>query len=140
MNSSQPKLGDFFNQIIHNNPPSTLILLALAMAVWLIGGKLLIRSHYRKLGRSRPLFGFPFATFNRREWRNLALLALVSAILATAGLLQQPNVRHVEHRAHSGSSRLVPIDSDKIFKTAHYPKIRFEAHGPVLRYDAVPGV
>jgi hypothetical protein len=90
--STQPKLdlGDFFHKVIHNNPPSTLILSALAMAVWLIGANLLVMSHYRRLGKSRwhaflP-FAFPFAKFNLKEWCILALLAIVFFSLAFAAL------------------------------------------------------
>jgi hypothetical protein len=93
VNSTQPKpdLGDFFHKVIHNNPPSTLILMALAMAVWLIGGNLLIMSHYKRIGESpwsgfRP-FAFPWTKFNLKEWCILALLAiaLFSLIFAAIG-------------------------------------------------------
>ena len=90
MNNVEPKtdLGDFFQKVIHNNPPSTLILSALAGAVWLIGGNLLVMSHYRRIGKSQwsgfQLFAFPFAKFNLKEWCILALLVLVSFCLAIA--------------------------------------------------------
>jgi hypothetical protein len=64
------------------------------MAVWLIGGNLLVMSHYRRIGESqwsgfRP-FAFPFAKFNLKEWCILALLTLVFFTLAIAALSGQP--------------------------------------------------
>lgn len=96
MNNTEPKLDlwDFLHKVIHNNPPSTLILMALAMAVWLIGGNLLIMSHYRRIGESqwsgfRP-FAFPFAKFNLKEWCILALLAFGFFTLMAFAIPRQP--------------------------------------------------
>jgi len=87
-------LRDFLHNVVHDSPPSTLILLALAMAVWLIGGNLLVMSHYARIGKSRwsgflP-FAFPWAKFNLKEWCILALLAFVFFALAVAAFPRQP--------------------------------------------------
>ena len=91
---SRVDLSNFFQKVIHNNAPSTLVLLALAMATWLIGGNLLVMKHYRRIGKSpwsafRP-FAFPFFKFNFKEWCILALLFLVAMSLGAFGLSQQP--------------------------------------------------
>ena len=95
MNNTEPRLDpwDFLHKVIHNNPPSTLILMALAMAVWLIGGNLLVMSHYR-IGKSqwsgfRP-FAFPWAKFNLKEWCILALLAFGFFTLMAFAIPRQP--------------------------------------------------
>jgi hypothetical protein len=74
-----------------NNSPVTLMLVVLAMATWLVGGNVLVASHYRRLGKSpwsgfRP-FAFPFAPFNAKEWAILALLVVISLVLFAAAML-----------------------------------------------------
>jgi hypothetical protein len=68
--------------------------MALAGATWLIGGNLLVMSHYRRIGESpwsgfRP-FSFPFLKFNFKEWCILAVLLLISMSLGAFGLSYQP--------------------------------------------------
>jgi len=95
MDNTPPTLdfGDFFHKVIHNNPPSTLILMALAMAVWLIGGNLLVMSHYKRIGKSRwsgfRPFAFPWTKFNLKEWCILAFLAIMFFVLTFAALGSQ---------------------------------------------------
>ena len=91
---SEIDLKDFFQKVLQNNAPSTLVLVVLGMATWLIGGNLLVMMHYRRMGKSpwsgfRP-FAFPFSKFNFKEWCLLALLALVSLTLLAASLSRQP--------------------------------------------------
>lgn len=67
------------------NSAETLVLAGLGMAVWLIGGNLLVAWHYRRMGKSpwsglKP-FAFPFRDFNSREWIVLGALALTSVLL-----------------------------------------------------------
>jgi hypothetical protein len=75
---------------IANAPASTLILLALAAGIWVIGGHILVAFHYRRLGQPmwtglKP-FRVPFLKFNAKEWMILVLLAVVSLTLASVGL------------------------------------------------------
>jgi len=87
---SEIDLSDFFRKVIHNNPPSMLILVGLGMATWMIGGNLLVMSHYRRMGKSRWAgfmpFAFPFFKFNLKEWCVLALLFIVAMSLCSAAL------------------------------------------------------
>jgi xanthine/uracil permease len=76
---------DFFQKVLHNNSRSTLILTALGMAAWLIGGNIVVMMHYRRLGKS-PWTGFtrpefPFFKFNLKEWAMLALVAIIALSL-----------------------------------------------------------
>ena len=80
----------FFEKVWHANSAETLILVGLGMAVWLIGGNVLIAWHYRRMGKSawsglKP-FAFPFKDFNFREWAILAALAMTSLMLFGSAL------------------------------------------------------
>jgi hypothetical protein len=84
-----------WQKIIQNNPAATLILLALVAVVWLIGGNVLVASHYRRLGKSpwsgfKPL-AFPFRHFNSREWLILVALAIFSLGLVALALEVSPH-------------------------------------------------
>ena len=66
-------------------------LIIVAGLVWLVGGNLLLVSHYRRLGE-RPWsrlrhFVFPVAGFNAREWVILAVVAGLSLAIARAAML-----------------------------------------------------
>ena len=83
---------DFFHKVLTNNSRSTLILMALAGATWLIGGNVVVMMHYRRLGKPprsgfRP-FASPFSKFSFKEWCSLALVAMVALYLAYLGLSQ----------------------------------------------------
>ena len=72
-------------KILDVNSAETLVLLGLGMAIWLIGGNLVVAWHYRRAGKSawsglKP-FAFPFKDFNSREWMVLAVLAVTSLVL-----------------------------------------------------------
>ena len=61
------------------------LLLACAMATWLVGANVVVAFHYRRIGGAwwsgfRP-FAFPFKAFNVREWVILAVLAATSLTL-----------------------------------------------------------
>jgi hypothetical protein len=76
---------ELLHKIWQANSAVTLIFLALGMGVWLIGGNLLVASHYRHIGKPawsglKP-FAFPFKDFNRREWSMLAVLFIASMTL-----------------------------------------------------------
>jgi len=75
----------FLEKIFQANSTETLVLVGLGMAVWLIGGNLLVARHYRRMGKSawsglKP-FAFPFKDFNSREWIVLVALAITSLLL-----------------------------------------------------------
>ena len=91
MNGPQDiNLRDLFHKVLTNNSRSTLILTALAMAVWLIGGSMVVMMHYRRLGKSlwtafsRP--EFPFFKFNLKEWAMLALVGLIALYLINSAM------------------------------------------------------
>ena len=71
-------------------PIGQLILIALFMATWLIGGNILIAMHYKRVGKHwasgfKP-FAFPFKNFNAKEWFLLFLLAVVAMSFGVAGI------------------------------------------------------
>ena len=75
----------FLEKVFQANSAETLVLVGLGMAIWLIGGNLLVAWHYRRMGKSawsglKP-FAFPFKDFNSREWMVLAVLATTSLAL-----------------------------------------------------------
>jgi hypothetical protein len=60
------------------------VTIGLGFALWLIGGNVLVASHYRRVGKPwwsgfKPL-AFPFDNFNVREW--LLVLGLLVASLS----------------------------------------------------------
>lgn len=64
-------------KIIAANSPVSLAILVFAAVIWIAGGNLLIRYHFRRVGNKRPgLFSFPFKNFNRFEWVTLLVLFL----------------------------------------------------------------
>jgi hypothetical protein len=74
--------------------PGQVFFLVLFAVTWLVGGNILVASHYRRLGKSpwsgfRP-FAFPFANFNAREWLILMGLALLSMIFGAISLSLGP--------------------------------------------------
>jgi len=67
------------------------LFLGLAAMTWLVGGNILVASHYRRLGKSpwsgfRP-FAFPFKNFNAKEWAILAVLLVSAFTLGAIGLV-----------------------------------------------------
>jgi hypothetical protein len=71
-------------------PKSQIILLALAGAVWIGGGNLLMYFHNRRIGKRwwqslNPLTP-PFKDFNAAEWSVLVALIVVSLVLVTLGI------------------------------------------------------
>lgn len=81
---------DFFHKVLQNNSRSTLVLITLAGATWLIGGNAVIAMHYRRLGKSL-WYGFrnrefPFPKFTLREWCMLVIVAAISLYLIRAAL------------------------------------------------------
>jgi hypothetical protein len=77
--------ANFLEKVFQANSAETLVLVGLGLAVWLIGGNLLVAWHYRRMGKSpwsglRP-FAFPFKNFNSREWLIMAVLAITSLVL-----------------------------------------------------------
>ena len=65
-----------------SNSAEALILVALGIAIWVIGGNVLVATHYRRLGKSswswlNP-FTFPFKRFNARELVALVVLGVAS--------------------------------------------------------------
>jgi len=70
-------------------PVGQLVFFALFAGTWLIGGNVLIASHYKRIGKHwasgfKP-FAFPFKDFNAKEWQLLLGLAVMSlAFLAIA--------------------------------------------------------
>lgn len=54
----------------------------IAILIWLIGGNLLVASHYRRVGQPVAAglmsLKFPFFSFNGREWFLLIILLLVT--------------------------------------------------------------
>jgi hypothetical protein len=85
----------FLQEFIQNNSAATLLLVALVALVWLLGGNLLVASHYSRLGKSpwsgfKP-FAFPFKDFNSREWIILLALAIVSLGLIALALAVSPH-------------------------------------------------
>jgi hypothetical protein len=78
-------LIEISRKVLEANSSETLILVGLAMAIWLIGGNVLIAFHYRRVGRPiwsgfKP-FAFPFRNFNVWEWVCLAGLAMAGLTL-----------------------------------------------------------
>ena len=78
-------VSGFLEKMWQANSAEALILVGLGMAVWLIGGNVLVAWHYRRAGKSawsglKP-FGFPFKDFNSLEWAILAALATTSLVL-----------------------------------------------------------
>jgi hypothetical protein len=72
-------------KVLQANSAETLVLVGLGMAIWLIGGNVLVALHYRRMGKSpwsglKP-FAFPFKDFNSGEWIALAVLATASLAL-----------------------------------------------------------
>jgi hypothetical protein len=64
-------------------------ILAAGVLLWLVGGNVLVGYHYKRRGMPvesgfQPL-AFPFKHFNAREWALLAMLAVISLVLAGAG-------------------------------------------------------
>ena len=75
----------FLDKVFQANSAETLLLVGLGIAVWIVGGNLLVASHYRRVGKStwsglRP-FAFPFRHFNSREWLTFVALAITSLVL-----------------------------------------------------------
>jgi hypothetical protein len=75
----------FLEKILQANATETLVLVGLGVAIWIVGGNLLVAWHYRRMGKSawsglNP-FAFPFRDFDTREWIVLALLAVTSLVL-----------------------------------------------------------
>jgi hypothetical protein len=71
---------DYFRKVLQINSSRTLILIVIAMAIWLIGGNVVVALHYRRVGKSiwsgfKP-FAFPFRNFKVWEWVCLAGLAM----------------------------------------------------------------
>lgn len=64
------------------------VIMGLGYASWLIGGNILVASHYRRVGKpwwsGFKLFASPFTDFNAREW--LLLLGLLIASLSLIAL------------------------------------------------------
>jgi xanthine/uracil permease len=89
-------LPDFFQKVLHNNSRLTLILMALGMATWLIGGNVVVMMHYRRLGKSPwsgfRTFAFPFAKFNFKEWCMLVLLAIIALSIMGYAISNQPEI------------------------------------------------
>lgn len=82
--TAAPDISEFLAKVWQANSAETLILLGLGMAVWLIGGNILVAWHYRRMGKSpwsglKP-FAFPFRDFNSREWAILGALATTSLV------------------------------------------------------------
>ena len=79
---TDPLSLDFFDKVIANNSPITLILAALAFLIWFIGANILTAFHYKRVGQSMWTgllpFKFPFWKFNANEWSILALLLVVA--------------------------------------------------------------
>ena len=78
-------VSELFRKIWEANSLTTLILLGLAGATWLIGGNILVALHYRRVGKPawsglKP-FAYPFRNFNAKEWVWLAVLALTALTL-----------------------------------------------------------
>jgi hypothetical protein len=66
------------------------VIAGLGFASWLIGGNILVASHYRRIGKPwwsgfKP-FAFPFNGFNVREWLLLLSLLVASLSLIAFGL------------------------------------------------------
>ena len=79
-----------FGQIISQLPSAQVILLALACAIWIIGGNVLFFWYKRRAGRSwwaclNP-FGPVFRDFDAKAWKILGLLLLSALALAMAGV------------------------------------------------------
>lgn len=80
----------FLHKVIENNSTSTLIPVLLGVAVWLVGGNVLVALHYRSLGKPswsgfKP-FAFPFKDFNAKEWTTLIALAIISVSIFALGI------------------------------------------------------
>ncbi|MFC5525004.1 hypothetical protein ACFPPA_04550 [Rhodanobacter ginsengisoli] len=65
------------------------VIFGLGFASWLIGGNILVATHYRRVGKPwwsgfKP-FAFPFNDFNAREWLVLLGLLAVSLFLFALG-------------------------------------------------------
>ena len=89
-NSQHIDLRLFFHQMMGNNSAITLVLVALAGAIWLIGANILVAKHYRRQGKSawsglKP-FAFPFKDFNAQESLTLLALAITSLGLTAIAL------------------------------------------------------
>ena len=77
--------GELLARVMDANSAGTLLLVGLGIAVWLVGGNVLVALHYRRLGKSpwsgfKPL-AFPFKQFNASEWVALAALGVTSLVL-----------------------------------------------------------
>lgn len=77
--------ASLLDKVLQANSAETLVLAGLGIAVWLIGGNLLVAWHYRRMGKSpwsgfKP-FAFPFKNFNTLEWVVMAVLAVTSLVL-----------------------------------------------------------
>jgi len=92
MNETPPiDPSDFFQKVLQNNSPVTLIFILLAAITWLGGGNLLVARHYRRMGKPpwsgfKP-FAFPFKDFNAKEWSILFLLAVLTFVFFGLAML-----------------------------------------------------
>jgi hypothetical protein len=89
MENKSPQLVDVV-EIFSNMPSGQLVFFGLFAATWIIGGNILIASHYKRIGKRwysglKP-FSWPFRNFNTRERVIFGALFVLSMIFGIIGL------------------------------------------------------
>ena len=89
MKNNPTQFSDFL-AALQGLPYKQILFLGLAAVTWLIGGNILVATHYKRIGKPwfsgfRP-FAFPFGNFNLKEWLILFGLAVLTFAFGIIGI------------------------------------------------------